>query len=500
MPSLQVSILPPVGCTERRQRRFNPYYGALYLLEIYDKIFGREWKKIKFNRGINMNKIISTKRNLAAAWGIAVLAVVFAGCTTTIAFRVQKLPALNTLGIQRLAVMPFSTTDDSSLQRQAAAWLTNESLLRIQGTNHFTLVSSSEIEQRRNAGVNIEYFADALFNGQVISVIVKDSTSQGTYKDNDGDTITYTIYNREVQITYNYFLTRARDGSMIGPVNKTFTTSDSNEQRMELKTAEVMIQGLIQRGMAGLGRDIAPYMTTENRSLMRETSKDKIVKQRSKAADTLVKEGNYRGAQNAFLGIYQDTGSFAAGYNVCLLIEVQGDLEGAAAFMQRVYNDTGNPKAANEIARLQRAMRDAGLLEAYRTNQGQRDRVIALMVDTLPSKMPDNPRVALINNSRNERDLAETVINGIIDGFVSKNITVVDRNSRTLVEMERNYQLSGNVSDEEMVSIGHEAGVNTFILVAVTGSGGSRRLSVRMIDLERNTILYQSPQTDEMNL
>jgi len=234
--------------------------------------------------------------------------------------------------------------------------------------------------------------------------------------------------------------------------------------------------------------------------LMMENSRDKAVKQRAKDADALVKAGNYRNAENAFLRIYQDTGSFAAGYNASLLIEVQGNLEGAAAFMQRLYDDTGNPKAAAEVARLQKAMNDAGILEAYKANQGQRDKVIALMVDTLPSRLPDNPRVALINNSTNERDLAETMINGITDGFLSKKITVIDRNNRALVDMERNYQLSGNVSDDEMVRIGHESGINTFVLVSVTGTGGSRRLSVRMLDIERNTILYQSPQTDEMNL
>jgi hypothetical protein len=145
-------------------------------------------------------------------------------------------------------------------------------------------------------------------------------------------------------------------------------------------------------------------------------------------------------------------------------------------------------------------MDNAGLLEAYRANQSQRDRVIAYIAGTLPSIMPDNPRVALINNSQNERELAQTIINGITDGLLSRNITVIDRNSLSLIEMEKNYQYSGNVSDDEMVRIGHEAGVNAFILVAVTGSGGSRRLSVRVLDVERNTILYQSPQTDEMNL
>jgi hypothetical protein len=172
----------------------------------------------------------------------------------------------------------------------------------------------------------------------------------------------------------------------------------------------------------------------------------------------------------------------------------------AAGFLQTVYNDTGNPKVSDEITRLERLMADARLFESYRDNQGQRDRVIALMLETLPPRLPRNAGVALINNSQNERELAETIVNGIIEGFLSRNITVVDRRHRTLVEMERNYQLSGNVPDEEMVRIGHEAGINTFILVSVTGTRASRRLSVRMLDVERNTVIYQSPQTNEMNL
>jgi hypothetical protein len=441
------------------------------------------------------------RKRPAAVWGVAALALFFAGCSTTVTFQVQRPPTLNTLGIQRLAVMPFtSTAGNSSLYRQTATWLTNEALLRVQETNHFTLISAAEVERVRANKGNVEILADALFNGQVISAVVRNNSREGTRKDTEGNAVTYTIYEREVQLDFNYSLTRTRDGSIIGPVNKTFKTTDANENQADLRTAEAMIQSLVQRGMAGLGRDIAPYMATERRNLMQETSKDKAIKQRTKDANALVKSGSYKNAQNAFMEIYQDIGSFPAAYNAALLIEVQGDREGAVAFLQRVYNDTGNARAMTEIARLQRAMAEAGLLEAYRENQSQRDKVIALMVETLPSYMPRNPRIAVVNNSRNEKELADVIINGIIDGFVSKKITVVDRNRQSLVEMEKTYQYSGSVSDEEMVSLGHEAGVNAFVLVSITGSGGSRRLSVRMLDVERNTVLYQSPQTDEMNL
>jgi len=437
---------------------------------------------------------------ITKACEIAALAFFFAGCATRIAVQVERPPAMNTLGIQRLAVMPFTTSSDSPQQKQAAAWLTNESLLRIQGTNHFTLVSSSEVEQIRRARGNVENIADALFSGQVLSLAVKDSTSQGSRKDKEGKTVSYTIYNREVQLSYNYSLTRTRDGSLTGPVNKSLSIGDSSEKRAELKTMETLVQELIKSGMSALGRDVAPYRVTENRTLMKETSSDKIVKQRAKDAEALVKQGSYKLAQNAFLDLYRDTGSFAAGFNTAILIEVQGDLEGAAAFFNEVYNDTGNPQAGAEINRLNRAMATAGLLQAYKVNQSQRDKVVANMLNTLPAMMPEKPSIALVNNSQNERDLTEAIINSLLEGFLAKNITVVDRNSQALVEMEKNYQYSGNVSDDEMVRIGHEAGVNTFILVSITGSGATRRLSVRMLDVERSTIIYQSPQTNEMNL
>jgi len=433
---------------------------------------------------------------------ITLLAAVFTGCATSVSFNVQRPPTWNTLGIRRIAVMPFTTSDNSALQRQAATWLTNESFQRIQATNHFTLVNAAEIQRIRAAGGNIENITEALFSGQILSLSAQDTSSQHQRRNRDGTVTNFTLYHREVRMSFSYNLSRTDRGlDIIGSnTRRDITQSDTNENWANLRSAESLVQELVQRDMAVIGRYVAPFMMIERRRLEREPSRDRTIRQLAKDAEALVKAGNYRNAQDAFLAIYRSTGSFAAGFNTGLLMEVQGDLEEAAAFMQRLHSETGNPRALTEVARLRRAIDDAGLLGAFVVNQSQRDRVIALMVDTLPPRMPVNPRVALINNTQNERDLAEQVIIGITDSFLARNITVVDRGSRTLVELERNYQLLGHVRDDEMVSIGQEAGVNTFILVAITGSGATRRLSVRMIDVERNTILYQSPNTDEMNL
>ena len=430
-----------------------------------------------------------------------VLAVFLTGCATSITLTAQRPPALNTLGIQSIAVIPFETSDNSSLQRQAASWLSSEAQTRIQGTNQFNMVAYSQIEQYRLVNENLGNHVDALFIGKVVSLSVHDSSrpeQRTNYQTKE--TYTVTVYERQVDMEFEYYLTRTRDGSIIGPVRKAGSASDSDDYRSNLPASETLVRNIITKQMSTLARDVAPYTVTEKRSLMKETTKDKAIKERAKNADALAKSGSYRAAQEAYLGIYQDTRSFSAAYNASVLIAAQGDMEGAAAFMQRVYSETGNPQANTELVRFLREIENAGLVAAYSENQGQRDRLIARMVDTLPAILPRDAKIAVINNSRNDRDLADTITNGIISGFLAKNITVVDRSSQALVEAERNYQLSGYVSDDDLIGIGNEAGVNTFILVAVTGSFSTRRLFVRMLDVERNTILYQSPQTDEMNL
>ena len=305
----------------------------------------------------------------AAFFWIVFTAAVFTGCATTVSFKTQQPPVWNTLGIQRLAVMPFTATYYSVLQRRTANWLTNEALKRIKSTDHFTLVNSSEVTRELTGKGNIENIADALFNGQLLYVSVRDRTSREQKHNKDGALSYYPLYHREVRMSFDYSLIRTGGGIAGSNTVRDVTISDSNEIRWNLKSEEVMIQELIKSNMAEIYRYIAPYKQTEYRRLEKEKSKDKVIKQRAKEAGELVKIGNYINAQEAFLGVYRDSGSFASAFNAGLLIEAQGDLDGAAAFMQKMYHETGNPKFVSEITRLRKALDDAELLKAYAENK-----------------------------------------------------------------------------------------------------------------------------------
>jgi TolB-like protein len=413
---------------------------------------------------------------------------------------VERPPTLNTLGIQRIAVMPFRTTDNSSLQWHASNLLTNESLARIQDTKRFTMVNSTTIEQAQRRNQNIESLADALFSGQVLSVTINNRSEERRAKDRQGNYYYYTVYIREAGISFNYNLTKTRDGTLLGPLTKSDTTTASEQDYSKLPSPEQMVQTLVQRNLRSLGNDVAPHRVTEQRKFETISTKDKVLKQRVKDAIAQVKNGNYRTAQEMFQRLYQDTGSFEAGYNAAILIEVQGNLEGALAYMQQVYYQTGNPKANDGINRLQREIDNVGLVAIYKENPTQQDLAVSLAVTEVISRIPSRAKLAVINNSQYEKQLAESLTNNIIYSLQSKNIEIVDRANRSLLEAERLYQVSGNVSDADIVKIGNEAGVNVFVLVSVTGAGSSRRLSVRALDVERSTIIYQTPPTNDFNL
>jgi len=296
--------------------------------------------------------------------GLLALAAILTSCATTVTVQVQQPPVWNTLGIQRIAVMPFTISSNTTLQRRAAFLLTRVSRSRIRAVKRFTLIDSEEIQRVREAKGNVENYADAFFSGQVISAASQDSLERDSRRDKEGNVVRYTVYKRDVQLSFNFTLTRTGDAQVMGTETMIFSNSYSSEDRKSLKSAEELMRGMVQKNMAGIAHYLAPYVVTERRKFEPVLIKDKAIKERAKNASALVRKRNYKSAQEAFLGIYRDTGSFAAAYNAGLLLELQGDIEGAALFMQSLFDETGSQKAALSVARLQKAMDNAGLLDA----------------------------------------------------------------------------------------------------------------------------------------
>jgi hypothetical protein len=433
---------------------------------------------------------------------------------------------MNTSGIRRIAIMPFESSFNTAntpsrnpgprnpvprdtvsrslqdlhlqeLQRDIPPVMTVYVTNQIQALNYLTLVSDTMIRQLQAANTEkLENYVDALFTGRVTRIGLKESTEEREEtRGNQRVKVTYHI--REVDMEYNYSFTRVPDGSLIGPVNKYVKNTDTNINYNELTPPVDLLRAKIAEQLRNeLYRDVAPYTAVEYRTLEREKSKDTILKTRMKDASANVKAGNHRSALNEYLEIFASYRNEAAAINASILYEALGETQAAADFLQGVVNATGNTKIRSILARLNRILDDQAVITAEFTARGQVNRVSAYAKDEIMKVLPQNAKVWVFVNPGNVSDsMANDIADNISSYLINDGISVVERDLR-LIEAERNFQASGSVNDNDLVSISRAVGANTIVSAGVTGTGALRRLQLRVLDVEKATVLLQSTTGD----
>jgi len=416
-----------------------------------------------------------------------------AGCATRIALEVQRLPTLDTAGIQRIAIMPFESTVRSTVYQNAASYVTNAVTSRIQATNRFTLVSPSTVNDARRNGTGIENFVDATFSGQITRIGENTATRQGTRRVRQGDefvTVTYTYYVRTVEVDFNYQFVRARDGSLIGPITKTGSTFTSRENISDLPSVDVLVGRIVDNQLRNLHRDVAPYTIRVNRTLENDSRKE--LKAQMDSARALIRDGNYMAARQAYLAIWESHQSIAAAVNASILFEALGETQNGANLMQQVMASTGSPLARVALERLNRELAEQAGVEQFDGTLSPEERATAHAVAEIRRIIPAGTRLFIHNNATANQNIINNVIDNMTSEFLRLNITVIERQMIDLVLREQNFQLSGYVSDSDLVSIGNLAGANIIVIVDIAGTAAQRRLQVRVLDIRAGTIIMQS--------
>jgi TolB-like protein len=104
--------------------------------------------------------------------------------------------------------------------------------------------------------------------------------------------------------------------------------------------------------------------------------------------------------------------------------------------------------------------------------------------------LPENCSIVIVaeGTSIMEEFAAEELITYISR---SKKISVFDRNSFSEIETERKFQLSGEIDDDSIISIGHFTGADTVITVRITGVVNNWRIRFKIIDTKTAQLLYQ---------
>jgi hypothetical protein len=109
-------------------------------------------------------------------------------------------------------------------------------------------------------------------------------------------------------------------------------------------------------------------------------------------------------------------------------------------------------------------------------------------------RIPVKAKVAIVYVSSDDEDLTEFIANEVEFIFVENGITVIDRSQLDKIRKEQRFQLSGEVDDDEAVSIGKIAGASVILTGAVTGRGDLRRLRLRALDTQTAQVLVAASE------
>jgi len=105
--------------------------------------------------------------------------------------------------------------------------------------------------------------------------------------------------------------------------------------------------------------------------------------------------------------------------------------------------------------------------------------------DYLNGNIPRGNRIVILNIQSNLPDLSDYIIDELIANAVNDRLfSVVDRQQLETIRAEQNFQLSGEVDDNEAMAIGRFLGAQTIVSGAVNRIGAGHRIRIRALDVQ----------------
>ncbi|MDR1251386.1 MAG: CsgG/HfaB family protein [Treponema sp.] len=114
---------------------------------------------------------------------------------------------------------------------------------------------------------------------------------------------------------------------------------------------------------------------------------------------------------------------------------------------------------------------------------------------TLVDDLPAGATVAIISISSSDGEIAEFVLEELAYLLVeTKKFRIVDRKSLDAIKSEHYFQSSGEVDDNSAVSIGKMLGASIVITGSISGSGSTRRLRSKALDVKTAEIVAMTSE------
>ncbi|MDR2478193.1 MAG: penicillin-binding protein activator LpoB [Treponema sp.] len=119
------------------------------------------------------------------------------------------------------------------------------------------------------------------------------------------------------------------------------------------------------------------------------------------------------------------------------------------------------------------------------------EKAIERQADYIINNAPRSAVVAIVSIKSDSELLSEYVMEKLPDYVVNntKKIIFVDRSKLDLIQQEINFQYSGEVSDETMVSIGQKTGAQVIAAGTIIETGRVYNFSIKLFDVKSARIL-----------
>ncbi len=378
---------------------------------------------------------------------VIMFGISLAGCATMVPIKSVKTPTIDTSNIQRLAVSEFENESGVNNQdiAQLTRYITERATQIIDNTGRFTKVSPADPN------------ADGIFTGKIRSITSKDSQKSRTERER-----TVTDFTRQVDLEFSYTIIDKRTKMPIREVIKRGSQSKTADSVAALNVLD-LAKSIIDSQLRTLESDIVPTIVSTNRALVKETSKDKVVKQRMNDTLILVKNGNYEAAIEQYEEIAAESGSTAARANAGILREAIASDAAATARLSQLEDERG----------------------------GLAEKAVKASAEELYAILPSGAVILIMEERDANYDMLDEIVNNINRTIISEgNLKVVDRSQ--IMNYELRYQASGYVSDDSYVELGEQFGAQYIVVFGISGQMSTRRLNMRVLNIETSQIIHQS--------
>ncbi len=325
---------------------------------------------------------------------LALNCLAFLSCATTVKVKLTRPAQLDLNGAKTVAVLPFkpysyyrehNTTigigrriilntfyelfEIQDPDEQLAIDTLRSQIERgLADSPYITLVSSESVQQSMRKGTLNP--ADVYLTGEVSYFSVEDRKyeERQMVKPASGNQLAeYQIvkyWRREVDFNFSYQIVDSNTETVISYNDyRCSKSSEKYETRYDLPGAYSLIEADVRAASRRILQELQPYTVIKSITLLEAKTKDKVLKERMKAADELADNAQLAKASEEFSKIYEETGLVEAGYNAAILQEALGNFSRAEEMMLELYEAHPDSRVAKGLSDIRYEINQANRLK-----------------------------------------------------------------------------------------------------------------------------------------